>query len=79
VNRQHNTQGGEVMKKLIAVMVGGAVALLIASTPVFANNGGHDVDSGREFGGHVSGHAQEGELGKDHNPGEHQGFSGHAR
>lgn len=65
------------MRKLIAIVAGGALAALVASTPVLVHDGGHD--SGREFGEHVAEHARDGKLGKDHNPGEHQGFSGHAR
>ena len=37
---------------------------------------GHTFDSGKDFGKHVSEHAKDGKLGKDHNPGKHQGFSG---
>lgn len=37
---------------------------------------GHEFESGQKFGEHVSGEAKKGNLGKDHNPGQHhQGFS----
>jgi hypothetical protein len=72
------TRGGGSMRKLIAMVAGGALALLVASTPVLAHGGGQGVDSGRDFGQHVAEHAREGVLGKAHNPGNHQGFSGHA-
>ena len=47
------------------------------------NGGGmmmHDFDSGREFGQHVSMHAQDMGFSGDHNPGvHHRGFSPWAR
>ena len=35
----------------------------------------HKFESGQKFGEHLSGEAQKGNLGKNHNPGHHQGFS----
>ena len=54
---------------LALVLVFGLVGSALAATP--ANNG-----QGQDFGQHHAGMAQLGLIGKDMNPGMHQGFSG---
>ena len=60
-------------KPLLALLT--AIAVLASVAPAFAEEHLEEV-TGREYGQHVAEHAREGRLGQDHNPGEHQGFSG---
>jgi hypothetical protein len=67
------------MKKVTLLTIALTLLLLLALvTPILAQD--EDVHechwaSGREFGQHHAEHAQAGELGGDHNPGHHQGYS----
>ena len=67
------------MKKItILTLVLSLLLLLALGTTTLAHEGevhdGHWA-SGRAFGQHVADHARAGELGGDHNPGHHQGYS----
>jgi hypothetical protein len=67
------------MKKFAIVSAVICLLLLFALVvPALAHEGeAHEYHwaSGREFGQHHADHAQARELGGDHNPGNHQGYS----
>ena len=67
------------MKKItILTLVLSLLLLLALATTTLAHEGEvHECHwaSGHEFGQHVADHAQAGELGGEHNPGHHQGYS----
>lgn len=60
-------------KRLLAIAAG--IAVLASVAPALAEEHSEEV-TGREYGQHVAEHARAGMLGQEHNPGEHQGFSG---
>jgi len=62
------------MKKRLLLNTLLLLLVLSAVTPPLADSPA--TDCGRFFGQHHAEHARAGELGKDHNPGIHQGFSG---
>jgi hypothetical protein len=53
------------------MLAGSVVGMVAISAPASA-----DELTGRDFGRHVSEHAQKGHFDGDHNPGRHQGFAG---
>ena len=62
------------MKTILIV----SILLLAALASVASAHEEHNCaehPTGMEFGQHVAGHAKDMELGKDHNPGMHRGFS----
>jgi hypothetical protein len=67
------------MKKIASLtIVLSLLLLLVLAPPALAHEGDdHECHwaSGHDFGQHVADHAQAGELGGDHNPGHHQGYS----
>lgn len=65
------------MKRLLLVVAVVLAVALLTAVPAFAEpQSTHPhCESGRTFGEHVSSHAKDGLLGKEHNPGNHQGFS----
>ncbi len=67
------------MKKVAVLTVVLSLLLLFALVaPALAHEGEvHECHwaSGLEFGQHHADHAQAGELGGEHNPGNHQGYS----
>lgn len=65
------------MRARILAFVAVILMTLIVIQPALAHHEGHDVTSGRDFGEMVAEHARDGVVGQDHNPGMHQGFSGH--
>lgn len=52
-----------------------AAAALLSPAPAFAAEGDHCRDSGREYGQYHAELARQGELGREKNPGQHQGYS----
>lgn len=59
-----------------------ALLVLLAAAPVQASGPEPEpcgecagIETGAQFGEHVSTMAQEGHLGQEHNPGHHHGFS----
>lgn len=67
------------MKKITVLTIVLALLLLLAlATTALSHEGEvHECHwvSGAAFGQHVADHARAGELGGDHNPGNHQGYS----
>lgn len=62
------------MKRFILIALVVIVLSLMAFIPALAQHEDH-CDSGQNFGQHHAEMAQAGELGKEMNPGMHQGFS----
>ena len=63
------------MRRSIRLLVATLLALA-AAAPVAAHVGNQPCETGREYAhDHVSHMAKAGELGTNHNPGEHQGYS----
>ncbi len=67
------------IKNILAIFIL-AVAMFsltaISALAADGHSGGHNFETGREFGQHVSQHARAGHLGKGMNPGtHHRGFS----
>jgi hypothetical protein len=65
------------MKKIMILTLVLLLPLLVLATTALAHPEVHEChwDSGRAFGQHHADHAKAGELGGDHNPGHHQGYS----
>ena len=68
------------MKKYAASFALALVLIILAASPVLAAPdfdvpAGPPTTSGYDFAQHVVQHAQDGVLGKDHNPGHHPGLA----
>jgi|DewCreStandDraft_5_1066085.scaffolds.fasta_scaffold35575_2 hypothetical protein len=66
------------MKRFLFVALLVGLVALSAVLPALAEGNGPAPgrDCGRFFGQHVAEHAQAGHLGREHNPGMHQGLAG---
>jgi hypothetical protein len=65
------------MKKIITLLFALSLLLLLVQATTTLAHEVHEChwESGRAFGQHVADHAQSEELGAEHNPGHHQGYS----